>query len=191
MIDFGLWSFKQAKGYRDAYAASIPIRENWLADELHVRGHNPNMLAGANRLPDLWAWATALIDTGPSTLRLRTPQPANDPQPGVRPPWHAQEEPSPFLSDGTLWLIELLGAHLATLIMAAVPEAHWDVYRAPGRKNDVDQHRTKLFGTRPLGVDPSGMVYGPVIGHVYHGKPWRDQQTLEGLYTYSLSSPPA
>jgi hypothetical protein len=188
MIDFGLWSLKEAKAYRDAYAAAVPVRERWLADELRARGDDPGMLSGPNRLPALWALATALIDTGPTSVRLQTPQPSDEPQPGIRPPWHDQDQPSPFFSDGALWLIELLGAHLATLISASAPEAHWDVYRAPRRKHDVDQHRTKLFGTRPAGVDPSRMVYGAVIGHVHHGKPWDQQETLETLYDYAITS---
>lgn len=190
MIDFGVMPLTEANAYRDAYAAAIPVRERWLAEELRARGEDPGMLCGPDRLPDLWSWATALIGTGPTTLRLLTQQPTDDPQPGTRPPWHAQDEPSPFLSDGALWLVELLGSHLATLVIAAVPDAHWDVYRAPRRKNDVNQHRTRLFGTRPLGIDPSSMVYGPVIGHVYHRRPWSEQQTLRSLYEYSLSAPP-
>lgn len=70
--------------------------------------------------------------------------------------------------------------------MTAAPRAHWDVYRAPRRAHDVDHHRTKLFGTRPPGIDPSDMIHTAVIGHVAHGKPWSQQQTLESLYVYAL-----
>jgi len=150
------------------------------------------LLADPSHLPQLWGWATSLIDSGPTSARLVTPQPSDDPQPGIRPPWHDQDSPNPFLSDGVLWLIELLGAHLATLTCLALPEAHWDVYRAHRRRsNDVFQHRTKLFGTSdPLGSDPSGMIYTAVIGHVYHRKPWSQRETLASLYDFMLRGAP-
>lgn len=191
MIDFGVWSRDEAKAYRDAYAAAIPLRERWLADELRAHGHDTMLLTGPEQLLELWAWATSLIDAGPTTLGLLTQQPADDPQPGIRPPWYDQGQPDRFLSDGALWLIDLLGGHLATLVVEAAPQAHWDVYRAPRRTHDVDQHRTKLFGTRPMGVDPAGMIHTAVIGHLAHGKPWNEQQTLATLYTYTLQTVPS
>lgn len=124
-------TLQAAKAYRDAYAAAVPVRERWLVDELLTRGQDPGMLSRPGRLPELWAWATALIDTGPMSLRLLTSQPNDDPQPGFRPPWYDHDDLTPHLSDGALWLIDLLGVHLATLVMAAVPDTRWDVYWAP------------------------------------------------------------
>lgn len=102
MIDFGVWNLDDARAYRDAYAAAVPIRERWLADELLACDQDPVLLSGPDQLLELWSWATRLFDTGPSTLRLRTPQPSNDPQLGIRPPWYQQNQPDRHLSDGAL-----------------------------------------------------------------------------------------
>lgn len=55
--------------------------------------------------------------------------------------------------------------------------------------HDVNQNHTKLFGTSPLGVDPAGMIYGSVIGHIHHGKSWDQQETLDTLYRYAITPP--
>lgn len=188
MIDFGSWTLGDARAYCAAYAQAVPIRCEWLADELRARGQDPNLLVGPDGLPELWAWATRLFDTGPTTVELLTTQPASDPQPGVRPPWHSQEEPSHRLSDGALWLVDLLGVHIAALLLEACPDAHWDVFRSRGRIRDGSHHRTKLFGTYAAGVDLSSNIYGSVIGHVVHGKPWSKQRSLEELYTLTLEA---
>lgn len=186
MIDFGSWTLAEARAYCAAYAAAAPARREWLTNELRARGQDTQVLAGPAGLAELWAWATHLIDAGPTALRLLTAQPAADPQPGIRPPWHSQDEPSHRLSDGALWLVDLLGMHVAGLVLEACPSAHWDVFRGSGRVRDASHHRTKLFGAFPDGVDLSSNVYGSVIGHVVHGKPWRNQRSLEELYALTV-----
>jgi hypothetical protein len=188
MIHFSTWTLEQARVYCAAYAAAVPFRGEWLGQELQARGQGRDLLAGPEGLPELWAWATNLVDTGPMTLELLTPQPAGDPQPGVRPPWHSQDEPSELLSDGALWLIDLLGVHVAALLLEACPNAYWDVFRSTGRIPDGSQHKTKLFGTFTDGVDLASNVHGSVIGHVGYGKPWSKQRSLEGLYALTLDA---
>ena len=90
----------------------------------------------------------------------------------------------PWLSNGTLWLIELLGGHLASVVIDARPDAHWDVYQPPDQPDDYFQHRTMLAGVNPRPVDPAGMVHTSVVGHVLRGKPWREQPTLSSLYEF-------
>lgn len=187
MIDFGTWPLREARQYCDQYAAAVPTREQWLATELAMTGGNPTWLEGPDGLEHLWAWATRRIDTeGPTSLTLTTAQPEDDLQPGPRPPWHAQDKENPYLSDGVLWLVDLLGCHLARLVLDEVPDAHWDVYRAPSRRRDVKQHRTVLVDVGSDRSDPAQMVYGEVIGHVYHGKPWRPD-ALGWLHTFLVT----
>ena len=91
MIDFATWSIGDARKYRDAYVASLPSRKEWLVAEISACGDDADMLSrGVSGLGPLWAWATDLIDTAPSTLELRTPQPSDDRQPGPLPPWYDQ-----------------------------------------------------------------------------------------------------
>ena len=185
MIDFATWSETNARKYRDAYIASLPSRTAWLVAEVTAHSADADMLfRGAAGLGSLWAWATDVIDTGPSTLQLRTTQPADDLQPGVRPPWYDQSAEDPWLSDGTLWLIELLGVHLANVVVEARPAAHWDVYQAIDQPDDYFQQRTMLFGANPRPVDPAGMIHTSVIGHVLTEKPWREQPSLPSLYEF-------
>jgi hypothetical protein len=168
VIDFATWSVRDARMYRDAYVASLPSRTQWLLPEITAYGADCNMLSsgGASGLGALWAWAADVIDTGPSTLELRTSQPAGDLQSGARPPWYDQYRQDPWLSDGALWLIELLGVHLANVIVRAKPGAHWAVYQASDEPDDNFLHRTMLFGANPRPVDPAGMIHISVIGHV-------------------------
>lgn len=187
MIDFGIWPLREAKRYRDQYAAAVPLREQWLASELAMTGGNPAWLDRSEGLADLWTWATRRIDTeGPTELVLATVQPDGDPQPGPRPPWHAQDKQNPYLSDGVLWLVDLLGCHLAALVLDELPDARWDLYRAPSRRRDVQQNRTVLVDVASGRSDPAQMVYGEVIDHVYHGEPWR-KDALGWLHTFLVT----
>ncbi len=188
MLDFDEMTLEDARAYCERYAAAVPVRERWLADELAARGEGAALLAGRDQLPGLWTWACDMFDSGPTSLRLLVSQPVNDPQPGVRPPWYSQERPSPYFSDGALWLIELLGAHLATLLMADEPALYWDVYRVPKRLRDFNQHRIKLFGIWPDGVELAQMVYSSVIGRVHYGNPWSEERSLEDIFVYSLTA---
>jgi hypothetical protein len=46
----------------------------------------------------------------------------------------------------------------------------------------------KLFGTFDDGVDLANNVYGSVIGHVVHGKPWSKQRSPKELYDLTLDA---
>lgn len=188
MIHFSTWTLEEARAYCAAYAAAVPYRCEWLANELDARGQDRDLLASPEGLPELWEWATELIDTGPLTLELLVPQPAADPQPGVRPPWHSQDDPNQRLSDGALWLIDLLGMHLAALLLKNCPNAYWDVLQSTGPLHEGTHHKTKLFGTYADGVDLANNVYGAVIGHVLYGKPWTNQTSLAELYADLLNA---
>jgi hypothetical protein len=96
------------------------------------------------------------------------------------------------MSDGALWLIDAVGCALATLVLADVRGARWDVCRMPGSYLDVMQHCTILTGLPKgchsdqdmvFGPDPIGMVYGAVIGPVIHGQRW-ERGALRGLYDH-------
>lgn len=183
MLDFASLNAAEADAYCDSYVRSLPSRRAWLAAEFAARpagGHSTSSRTAS--LETVWEWATALIDTGPHTLRLATEQPGDDPQQGPRPPWYDQSAPDPYLSDGALWLIELLGVHLADALAAEKPEAHWAVYRSPERPDDYNQQRTMLFDAGPQPVDPAALIHTSVIGHVLRHKPWTAQATLASLY---------
>lgn len=185
MIHFHEWTWVEAHIYSAKYAAAQPIRLSWLRRELEAQGYEPSAMVPVEQLQALWDWATRQFDT--PNLTLMTSQPADDPQPGDRPPWYAQTTPWVRMSDGALWLIELLGAHLADLVMARLPESRWGVYRVPARLNDMKQHSTVLFlSAEDAGVNPAQMVYGPVIGHLHHGRLWSDEHSLNDLYEYCL-----
>ncbi len=185
MIDFAVLSFADAHQYRDEYVASLPRRTQWLVAEVTAHGIDDAMLLrGAEGLRPLWAWATVLIDNGPSTLQLRTSQPAGDLQPGVRPPWYDPSTRDPWLSDGALWLIELLGVHLADIVLDAKPGAHWQIYQNLDQPDDYFQHRTVVCGANSRPMDPAGMIHTSVIGHVLRGKPWTEQPSLTSLYEF-------
>lgn len=185
MIDFGTWTKKAATAYRDAYAAAVPLRAAWLAREAAASSCDAAALDGPRGLGLLWMWTMRRFESeGAAGLALREPLPDDDPQRGPRPPWHAPDQPNPYLSDGALWLIEGLGCHLSLLVTAACPDAHWDVYRAPSSTHDVNQNRTMLHGL-PNGApaDPSSMVYSQVIKTTIHGKPWA-ADALDVLYRH-------
>lgn len=185
MIDFAARSLTDARKYRDAYVASLHSRRDWLVAEMIARSADPEVLShGALGLEPLWAWAKDLIDSEPSTLRLRTSQPANDLQPGPRPPWYDQSTQDPWLSDGLLWLIELLGVHLTSVVLDARPRGSWEVYQSPSESADYFQHRTMLFGAHPRPVDPAAMIHTSVIGHVLRGESWSERPTLSSLYEF-------
>lgn len=189
MIDFATWSLTEAHQYRDAYVASLPSRAEWLAAEVIAHCIDAATLSqGPDGLDLLWAWATDLIDTGPSTLQLRTSQPADDLQPGIHPPWYDQSARDPWLSAGALWLIELLGTHLGHVVLDAKPRAHWDVYQNLDEPDDYFQQRTMLMGANRRPVDPAGMIHTSVMGHVRSGKPWREQPSLSSLYEFIVGS---
>lgn len=188
MIDFATWSILDAREYRDAYVASLPSRKEWLVAEISARGDDPDMLSrGVSGLGPLWAWATDLIDTAPKSFELRASQPSEDRQPGLLPPWYDQTKQDPLLSNGALWLIELLGGHLASVVIDARPAAHWVLYQAPGEADSYFQHRTLLFDANPRPMEPAAMVHTSVVGHVLGGKPWREQPTLSSLYEFIIS----
>ena len=187
MIDFGTWPIGEARRYRDEYAAAVPLREDWLAEELTSTGGDRDWLSGPEGLPSLWLWFTRRLDKEhPGGPVLHAMQPEKDPQPGDRPPWYVTSGMPTYVSDGALWLIELLGCHLATLVLDGLPGAHWDVYVVPKRRRDVDQHRTMLNGVGSRWSDPARMVYGEVIGHVLYGKPWAPT-ALSRMYEFTVS----
>jgi hypothetical protein len=77
---------------------------------------------------------------------------------------------------------------VAALLLEGCPNAYWDVFRSSGRIPDASQHKTKLFGTYPDGVDLASNVHGSVIGHVVYGKSWANQRSLEKLYALVLDA---
>lgn len=183
MIDFSTWSLNDAKEYAQAYSSAVRLRDGWLAEEVAATRGPLKAVQGPEGLQELWRWATRRIDKeGPATLTLATSLPGADPQAGPRPPWSSPDQPNPYLSDGLLWLIDALGCHLAAMAMDAEPDARWEVYRAPNRR-DVNQNRTMLAGVPGAPADPASMVYGQVIGHVVHGKAWK-RAALSELYHY-------
>lgn len=188
MIDFGTWPLKQAEVYCAAYAAGVAFRAEWLGDEVAATSAlDASALAGEQGLTVLWRWfGDRLLTEGSTELTLRTPLPADDPQHGQRPPWQAPDKPNRYLSDGTLWLIEGIGCHLATMAMDVYPEAEWAVYRVAKRHRDINQHGTKLFGVPGGPSEPSRMVYGAVIGPVVHNEDWRDDALVD-LYHYLIN----
>lgn len=185
MIDFGTWSLKQAEEYCASYAKGVALRAEWLGREVAATSDlDTTALTGEAGLMELWRWFGHRLTTeGPTRLTLRTPLPDDDPQHGQRPPWQAPNKTNPYLSDGALWLIEGIGCHLAMVAMDNCPEAEWEVYRAPKRRKDFNQHRTQLFGVPGGPAEPSRMVYGDVIGPVIHNEDWRDD-ALVRLYHY-------
>ncbi|WP_148616550.1 hypothetical protein [Nocardioides rubriscoriae] len=190
MIDFSELSLLEAQAYCDSYVASLPYRRLWLRNEIDATTNGrADMLSGVSTLPMLSSWSYDLIDKSRGQLSLATPQPVEDQQMGNRPPWYETQDGSLAapLSDGTLWLIDLLGVHLADLVTAAVPTAEWGVYVAPKRSRDINQHQTGLLGVAGGWASPWSMVYGQVISRIHYKRPWHEEG-LGRLYNSILDS---
>lgn len=189
MIDFRAWPVRRARAYAAAYAAAAPSRVQWLVGEVAATRGTAAATKGPDGLAALWRWTCRRFDReGPTTLKLATPLPTDDPQAGPRPPWYDPDRPSPYLSDAALWLIDALGCHLAMLALRAHPEARWDVYRADNPL-DAKQNRAVLVGIPGGPADPAMMVYGEVIDHMIHGERWR-RDALSHLYRYLVDPRP-
>jgi hypothetical protein len=181
MIDFGSWDLASAQAYHQEYVTAVPKRVSWLREEVRRTGGPEAAVDGTpESLVPLWDW-----------LRKRLGEPGG---PAVdlpgRPPWYDPDpaRPNPYLSDGALWLIDAIGCVLATLVLADVPGARWEVYRMPKRFKDIMQHRTVLTGLPKAGpADPIRMVYTAVIRSIIHGEPW-DPRAMRGRYDY-LTTP--
>ncbi|MBM9460577.1 hypothetical protein JK386_11740 [Nocardioides sp. zg-536] len=188
MLDFSELTAEDARSYRNAYAAAGEPRRRWLAAELSAAGQPSALLDGPEELPALWDWYTRWFDSaGARELTLRTSQPADDPQRGTRPPWHAAE-PSEYFSDDGLWLIDLVGIHWGLLAKAAIPEAEWVVYADKGpdpkRGVDVNYQRTMLAAPGVRHFDPASMVHGITVSHFLRNGPWDRYGGLPGLYAH-------
>ncbi|MPV38553.1 hypothetical protein [Georgenia subflava] len=173
MIDFGTLDRAEAQAYHEAYVAAVPDRVAWLAREVRRTGGPEAAVDGSpESLGPLWAWLRGrLEEQGGPRVDL----------PG-RPPWYDPARPNPHLGDGALWLVDAVGCYLAVLVLSAVPDARWELYRVAKRFKDVMQNRTVLAGSalgRP--ADPARMVYTAVIRTVIHDEPW-DPAALRGLY---------
>ena len=189
MIDFSELSDDEAFAYRDAYAAAAPVRRRWLAAELRAAGQPSSLLNGPGQLAALWHWYTSWFDeAGALSLTLRTPQPADDPQPGARPPWYAQDDPKPLFSNGGLWLIDLVGVHWGLLAMDAIPGSEWMASMYPGDKRGVDVNYRRTMIRRPGAgeFDPASMVYGITVSHFQRSGPWDRYGGLPGLYRHAI-----
>ncbi|HEX7275799.1 MAG TPA: hypothetical protein VF244_00350 [Acidimicrobiales bacterium] len=174
MIDFGVLPVDEAQAYCEALVAGIPERRAWLRSTVAATGGPVDACdSGRDGLGPLWAWLVGQIDA---------PEDGGTAPPG-RPPWYSPERANPHLSDRALWLIDGVGTHLAEIVRAAVPDAHWAVYRVAARLRDVNQHRTMLHGLPGQPADPVQMVYGEVIGKVVHGEPHRPD-ALVRLYDH-------
>ena len=173
MIDFGVLPLSEAKAYCESYAASVPERLAWLRSVLGASGGPVDALdSGRAGLGPLWAWLAGQLEGGQDGTA-----------PPGRPPWYSPDRANPYLSDRALWLIDGVGSHLAEIVRAAVPSAHWDVYKVARKFRDVNQHRTMLHGLPGRPADPVQMVYGEAIGKVYHHEPFRPD-ALVRLYDH-------
>lgn len=184
MIDFGMMSVEEATAYLEAYVTSLPSRHAWLARELAVSGLSEPVLQSPDRLSMMWAHVETVVQRD-GAWHLRTPQPSDDLQQGLRPPWYEPDGHAVF-ADNTLWLIELLGAHVGQLVTEFSPDSHWGLYRVAKRLRDVNQHTTVLLDV-PSGwfANPTSMVYSVMLNRFYYRRPSPSgMNTLADVYKH-------
>lgn len=162
MIDFSTLSRQEAEAYCDRFVAAIPDQVTWLGREVARTGGPVAALdAGADGLESLYLWLMERIRLHDGQVQGRD----------GRPGWYDPDRPNPYLSDGSLWLIDAVGCHLAVLVQQALPDAHWAVYRVPEGYRDIKENRCLLHGVHSSQpADPVSATYSAVVGVVVHGK---------------------
>lgn len=168
MIDFSTLSRQQAEDYCERYVAAIPDQVAWLRGEVARTGGPVGALdAGPDGLEPLHLWLMERIQDHDGQVEGRR----------GRPGWYDPDRPNPYLSDGSLWLIDAVGCHLATLVQQVLPDAHWAVYTVPKRYRDIKENRCLLHGVHtPQPADPASATYSAVISVVIHGRPLEPDQ---------------
>lgn len=146
----------EAEARAAATLASLPAKVERLRRDIAATGTDPAFLdAGRAGLVPLWRWVVAWHDAGGSTRAAELPD------------WYEPDPPAVAgqrLSPATLQLVDLLGAHLAQVFMAAVPDLRWVVVpaRGKGRIEDVHVHQPVLRGSI-IDVNPRHLAMGKAI----------------------------